>query len=76
MLATRPGWPPGVPPGPDPEGRSYASYASFAGPDGNRWLLQEITERLPGRVRPDVDQKLQTSTTGPIGDSGDGASGS
>lgn len=37
-------------PGPDPEGRSYASYASFRDPDGNGWLLQEITERLPGRV--------------------------
>ncbi len=36
--------------GPDPQGRSYASYASFSDPDGNRWLLQEITERLPGRV--------------------------
>ncbi|HEX2086196.1 MAG TPA: VOC family protein [Solirubrobacteraceae bacterium] len=36
--------------GKDPEGRSYASYASFADPDGNVWLLQEITERLPGRV--------------------------
>ena len=36
--------------GPDPEGRSYASYAEFSDPDGNRWLLQEITERLPGRV--------------------------
>ena len=37
-------------PGPDPQGRSYASYASFSDPDGNAWLLQEITERLPGRV--------------------------
>lgn len=36
--------------GPDPEGRSYASYASFSDPDGNVWMLQEITERLPGRV--------------------------
>ena len=36
--------------GPDPQGRSYATYASFSDPDGNRWLLQEITERLPGRV--------------------------
>lgn len=36
--------------GPDPLGRSYASYASFHDPDGNRWVLQEITERLPGRV--------------------------
>jgi len=37
-------------PGPDPERRSYASYASFSDPDGNGWLLQELTERLPGRV--------------------------
>ncbi len=37
-------------PGPDPERRSYASYASFTDPDGNVWLLQELTERLPGRV--------------------------
>ncbi len=37
-------------PGPDPQGGSYGSWASFADPDGNGWLLQEITERLPGRV--------------------------
>jgi catechol 2,3-dioxygenase-like lactoylglutathione lyase family enzyme len=37
-------------PGPDPERRSYASRASFADPDGNQWQLQEVTERLPGRV--------------------------
>ena len=37
-------------PGPDPQRRSYASYASFSDPDGNRWMLQEIKERLPGRV--------------------------
>jgi catechol 2,3-dioxygenase-like lactoylglutathione lyase family enzyme len=36
-------------PGPDPEGRSYASWASFSDPDGNGWLLQEIKTRLPGR---------------------------
>ncbi len=36
-------------PGPDPEGRSYQTYASFADPDGNGWLLQEIKTRLPGR---------------------------
>ena len=36
-------------PGRDPEGRSYFSFASFADPDGNGWLLQEITARLPGR---------------------------
>jgi catechol 2,3-dioxygenase-like lactoylglutathione lyase family enzyme len=35
--------------GPDPERASYGSYASFSDPDGNSWLLQEITERLPGR---------------------------
>jgi catechol 2,3-dioxygenase-like lactoylglutathione lyase family enzyme len=33
----------------DPEGRSYFSFASLEDPDGNRWLLQEITTRLPGR---------------------------
>ncbi|GAA2408637.1 VOC family protein [Mycolicibacterium llatzerense] len=35
--------------GPDPERRSYASFASFEDPDGNGWVLQEITTRLPGR---------------------------
>ncbi|MBV9960562.1 MAG: VOC family protein [Acidobacteria bacterium] len=35
--------------GRDPEGRSYASFASFKDPDGNGWLLQEIRTRLPGR---------------------------
>jgi len=36
--------------GPDPERRSYRSYASFRDPDGNGWLLQEVTARLPGRI--------------------------
>jgi len=36
-------------PGLDPERGSYKSFASFADPDGNTWLLQEITQRLPGR---------------------------
>ena len=36
--------------GRDPEGRSYFSFASFEDPDGNEWLLQEITARLPGRL--------------------------
>jgi catechol 2,3-dioxygenase-like lactoylglutathione lyase family enzyme len=36
-------------PGPDPDGQSYRSYASFGEPDGNGWLLQEIRTRLPGR---------------------------
>ena len=35
--------------GRDPQGRSYYSFASFEDPDGNSWLLQEITTRLPGR---------------------------
>ena len=38
--------------GPDSEHRSYRSFASFNDPDGNRWLLQEVTTRLPGRVDP------------------------
>ena len=37
-------------PGPDPEGKSYSSFASFRDPDGNEFVLQEITSRLPGRV--------------------------
>jgi catechol 2,3-dioxygenase-like lactoylglutathione lyase family enzyme len=37
-------------PGVDPARQSYASYALFGDPDGNTWMLQEITERLPGRV--------------------------
>ena len=36
--------------GPDPDRRSYASFATFSDPDGNSWLLQEITARLPGRI--------------------------
>ena len=40
--------------GPDPEHRSYRSVASFRDPDGNGWLLQEITVRLPGRVAGDT----------------------
>jgi catechol 2,3-dioxygenase-like lactoylglutathione lyase family enzyme len=38
----------------DPEHRSYHSFASFKDPDGNGWLLQEITARLPGRVEGDT----------------------
>ena len=46
---------PGKPPlsGPDPERRSYFSYATFSDPDGNGWLLQEVTARFPGRVDAD-----------------------
>jgi hypothetical protein len=36
-------------PGPDPDRRSYRTWASFKDPDGNEWMIQEITTRLPGR---------------------------
>jgi catechol 2,3-dioxygenase-like lactoylglutathione lyase family enzyme len=36
-------------PGPHPEGLTYTQYVSFNDPDGNRWLVQEISTRLPGR---------------------------
>ncbi len=39
--------------GPDPDHRSYRSFASFKDPDGNGWLFQEVTARLPGRVDAD-----------------------
>ena len=41
--------------GPAPNGRSYGTYASFTDPDGNSWLLQEITTRLPGRGLSNLD---------------------
>jgi len=37
-------------PGPDPKRTSYGSFCSFEDPDGNLWLVQEVTTRLPGRV--------------------------
>lgn len=40
--------------GPDPKRQSYSSFASFSDPDGNGWLFQEITGRLPGRVEGDT----------------------
>jgi catechol 2,3-dioxygenase-like lactoylglutathione lyase family enzyme len=40
--------------GADPEHRSYRSFASFRDPDGNGWLFQEVTQRLPGRVDGDA----------------------
>ena len=42
-------------PGPDPEGHSYRSWASFSDPDGNSFLLQEIKTRLPGRGLSNLD---------------------
>jgi catechol 2,3-dioxygenase-like lactoylglutathione lyase family enzyme len=52
---------PGEPPksGRDPAGRTYSSFATFSDPDGNTWLLQEVTTRLPGRI--DVDGSTYTS---------------
>jgi catechol 2,3-dioxygenase-like lactoylglutathione lyase family enzyme len=38
--------------GPDPDHKSYNSFATFEDPDGNSWLLQEVTDRLPGRLDP------------------------
>jgi catechol 2,3-dioxygenase-like lactoylglutathione lyase family enzyme len=38
--------------GPDPDNKSYSSFATFEDPDGNSWLLQEVTDRLPGRLDP------------------------
>ena len=54
---------PGKPPvsGRDPERRSYSSFATFKDPDGNEWLLQEITSRFPGRV--DTSDTTFTSST-------------
>ena len=42
-------------PGPAPEGRSYATLATFSDPDGNSFLLQEIKTRLPGRGESNLD---------------------
>jgi catechol 2,3-dioxygenase-like lactoylglutathione lyase family enzyme len=41
-------------PGTDPGHISYRSFATFSDPDGNRWLMQEVTTRLPGRVAGDT----------------------
>jgi catechol 2,3-dioxygenase-like lactoylglutathione lyase family enzyme len=37
-------------PGPDPKRTSYGSFCAFSDPDGNAWLVQEVTTRLPGRI--------------------------
>jgi catechol 2,3-dioxygenase-like lactoylglutathione lyase family enzyme len=47
--------------GPDPDHGSYRSFASFSDPDGNGWLFQEVTARLPGRV--DADHTTFSSPT-------------
>jgi len=40
--------------GPEPDHKSYSSFATFEDPDGNSWLLQEVTDRLPGRLDPTI----------------------
>jgi catechol 2,3-dioxygenase-like lactoylglutathione lyase family enzyme len=40
--------------GPDPQRGSYASFISFCDPDGNAWLVQEVTTRLPGRINAEI----------------------
>jgi catechol 2,3-dioxygenase-like lactoylglutathione lyase family enzyme len=45
-------------PGSDPQRRSYSSFVSFSDPDGNAWLVQEVTTRLPGRSAAEVALRL------------------
>jgi hypothetical protein len=40
--------------GPDPDRPSYSALATFHDPDGNAWLIQQVTQRLPGRVEADI----------------------
>jgi catechol 2,3-dioxygenase-like lactoylglutathione lyase family enzyme len=47
--------------GPDPAHQSYRSFASFSDPDGNGWLLQELTTRLPGRIDSTVTSFASTN---------------
>ncbi len=46
--------------GPDPSHRSYFSFATFSDPDGNTWVFQEITSRLPGRGLSNLDVSTLT----------------
>jgi catechol 2,3-dioxygenase-like lactoylglutathione lyase family enzyme len=52
--------------GADPEHGSYRSFASFSDPDGNGWLFQEITARLPGRVEGDTTIGSSTDLAGAL----------
>jgi hypothetical protein len=58
--------PKGPEPGPDPEGRSYFTRATFSDPDGNGWVLQEIKTRLPGRTWPGVNGQGLTTNLGKL----------
>ena len=46
--------------GPHPQRQSYSSFATFKDPDGNSWLLQEVTARLPGRVSATDTRRLSS----------------
>ena len=48
--------------GPAVDHASYGSFATFADPDGNRWLMQEITRRLPGRIDAAADTSFASSS--------------
>jgi uncharacterized protein GlcG (DUF336 family)/catechol 2,3-dioxygenase-like lactoylglutathione lyase family enzyme len=63
--------------GPNPQRKSYASYASFSDPDGNGWVFQEITARLTGQI-PDDDESFTPELTDVVRSSGgsDGLGGS
>ena len=55
-------------PGPDPDRTSYGSFCSFTDPDGNTWLVQEVTTRLPsGRGRPPRAREGQVAPIPPVG---------
>ena len=47
--------------GPAPDHQSYGSFASFTDPDGNTWLFQEVTTRLPGRIDPGITSYASAS---------------
>lgn len=47
--------------GPAPEHKTYSTFATFEDPDGNSWLLQEVTKRLPGRIDPGVTSYSSTA---------------
>jgi catechol 2,3-dioxygenase-like lactoylglutathione lyase family enzyme len=53
-------------PGPDPERTSYGSFCSFNDPDGNTWLVQEVTTRRPGRITADTAYASMADLTGAL----------
>jgi catechol 2,3-dioxygenase-like lactoylglutathione lyase family enzyme len=53
-------------PGPDPERTSYGSFCSFTDPDGNTWLVQEVTTRRPGRIAADTAYASTADLTGAL----------